>query len=223
MRFIKQRLIFALSLLFLAPWLNAQTRASATPSTSLIQFSGVVLDQDSLTPIPFVSIMVRGTERGTVSMVNGFFSLIIKAGDEIEFSSITHKPRTYKVSDTLKQKYYYAIQVLTKDTFELPAVEIYAWPTKDEFKRAFLALDLNDTDLDRADRNLSREELSYLERTQTTSASENYKYIMQTYYTKIYSAGQQPVNNLANPLKWAEFINAWRSGKFSQSPKKKTN
>lgn len=202
---------------------QAQTKPVATTTVPLIQFSGMVLDQDSLTPIPFVSIVVKGTERGTVSLVNGFFSMIIKPGDELEFSSITHKNRSYKISDTLRQKYYYAIQVLTKDTVDLPMVEIYSWPSKEDFKRAFLALDLNDTDRDRADKNLTREELSYLERTQTASASENYKYVMNAYYTKVYTSGQQPMNNLLNPIKWAEFISAWRSGKLSTTPKKKKN
>lgn len=208
-------------LLFMSGIIHGQNKISST--TSLIQFSGMVLDQDSLSPIPFVSIVIKGTDRGTVSLVNGFFSMIVKAGDELEFSSITHKSRTFKIADTLKEKYYYAIQVLTKDTFDLPMVEIYAWPSKEDFKRAFLALDLNDSDGDRADRNLSREEMTYLERTQTASASENYKYVMQAYYTKVYTSGQQPMNNLLNPIKWAEFINAWRSGKLSANPKKKKN
>jgi hypothetical protein len=187
----------------------------------LIQFSGVVLDQDSLTQIPFVSIIVKGTRRGTVSDYLGFFSVVVSPGDELEFYSITHKNRTYKIADTLKMKYYYAIQVLTKDTIELPPVEIYPWPTKDDFKRAFLALNLNDSDAERADQNLQREALTYLERTQTASPTENYKYMMQNYYTKIYTAGQQPSISLLNPLKWAEFIDAWRKGKFSNSKAKK--
>lgn len=220
---MKKGLKLIVALFFIAGITKAQTKTIATPTAPLIQFSGMVLDQDSLTPIPFVSVVIKGTDRGTVSLVNGFFSLIIKPGDELEFSSITHKNRTYKISDTLRQKYYYAIQVLTKDTVELPMVEIYSWPTRDEFKKAFLALDLNDTDGDRADKNLTREELSYLERTQTASASENYKYVMQAYYTKIYTSGQQPMNNLLNPIKWAEFISAWRSGKLSATPKKKKN
>jgi hypothetical protein len=215
------KLIFVL--LFSTGISLAQTNPAKTPTVPLIQFSGMVLDQDSLTPIPFVSIVIKGTERGTVSLVNGFFSMIVKAGDELEFSSITHKNRTFKIADTLREKYYYAIQVLTKDTVELPVVEIYSWPSKEDFKRAFLALDLNETDMDRADRNLSREDLTYLERTQTASASENYKYVMQAYYTKIYTSGQQPMNNLLNPIKWAEFINAWRNGKLSVNPKKKKN
>lgn len=214
---------FILALMLLTGTAFSQNNPVKKDNGSLIQFSGMVLDQDSLTPIPFVSIVIKGTDRGTVSLVNGFFSLIIKPGDELEFLSITHKTRTYKVADTIRDKYYYAIQVLTKDTVELPMVEIYAWPSKEDFKRAFLALDLNDTDYERADRNLTREELTYLERTQTASASENYKYVMQAYYTKVYTSGQSPQNNLLNPIKWAEFINSWRSGKLSASPKKKKN
>jgi hypothetical protein len=215
----------ALKLVVLALLVNltgkSQTVTPKAETAPLIQFSGVVLDQDSLTPIPFVSIIIKGTRRGAVSDIYGFFSMIIKAGDELEFHSITHKNRTYKVSDTLRQKYYYAIQVLTKDTVELPVVEVYPWPSREDFKRAFLALDLNETDAERADRNLTREELSYLERNSQSSASENYKYVMQAYYTKLYTSGQAPVNNLLNPIKWAEFIDAWRKGKFSSANAKK--
>ncbi|HQQ94965.1 MAG TPA: carboxypeptidase-like regulatory domain-containing protein [Bacteroidia bacterium] len=199
----------------------SQEKAVQTPSHTLLQFSGVVLDQDSLTPIPFVSILIKGTNRGAVSDYYGFFSMVISPGDELEFYSISHKRRSYKVPDTLKQKYYYAIQVLTKDTIQLQTVDVYPWPSKEEFRRAFLALNLNETDADRADKNLMREELSYLERTQGASASENYKYAMQAYYTKVYTAGQSPSFTLLNPVKWAEFIEAWRSGKLSNKPKKK--
>ncbi len=199
---------------------QAQTvTTTKNENEGLIQFSGVVLDQDSLTPIPFVSILVKGTKRGAVSDFYGFFSMVVTAGDELEFYSISHKDRSYKIADTLKQKYYYAIQVLTKDTVQLKMVEVYPWPSKEEFKRAFLALNLNDTDYDRADKNLQREALTYLERNQTASASENYKYVMQAYYTKIYSVGQSPSISLLNPLAWAKFIDSWRKGKYSSKKK----
>ncbi|MBL7903078.1 MAG: carboxypeptidase-like regulatory domain-containing protein [Bacteroidia bacterium] len=207
--------------LLLFSYAKSQTAGSKPSENSYIQFSGVVLDQDSLTPIPFVSILVKGTNRGVVSDFYGFFSMVINPGDELEFYSISHKRRNFKIADTLQNKYYYAIQVLTKDTIQLQTVDVYPWPTKDEFRRAFLALNLSDSDAERADKNLMREELSYLERTQGASASENYKYAMQAYYTKVYTAGQQPSFTLLNPVKWAEFIEAWRSGKLSGKSKTK--
>jgi hypothetical protein len=206
-------------LLLLTVNLSGQTTAEKSKNSNLIQFSGVVLDQDSLTPIPFASIVIKGTNRGTNSDFYGFFSLVVNAGDELEFVSLIHKKRTYKVNDTLHQKYYYAVQVLTKDTVELPAVEVFPWPTKEEFKRAFLALNLKDTDIDRAQKNLEREALTYLERNQTASASENYKYVMLAYYTKAYSMGQSPSISLLNPFAWASFIDNIKKGKYNKKKK----
>jgi hypothetical protein len=200
----------------------AQTKSVVKKDyNSLIQFSGIVVDQDSLTPIPFVAVIIKGTNWGTKSDYNGFFNLVVSPGDEIEFLSLIHKSRSYKIADTLHSKYYYAIQVLTKDTIQLDVVDVFPWPSKEEFKKAFLALNLKDTDIDRADRNLTREEMTYLERNQQASASENYKYVMQSIYTKVYTSGQQPSISLLNPVKWAQFIDSWRKGKYSTAAKKK--
>lgn len=198
--------------------LKAQTltTAAANTNTQLIQFSGVVLDQDSLAAIPFVSILIKGTNRGTVTNYYGFFSLVVNPGDELQFFSVNHKNRVYKVPDTLKQKYYYALQVLTKDTVELKTVDVYPWPSKEEFRKAFLALDLKDTDFDRAEKNLNSETMTYLERTQGPNAAENYRTVLQNYYTKVYTTGQAPSNKLLDPIAWAQFIDAWRKGKYKK-------
>src|SRR3954464_290085 len=89
-----------LALLLLFATMRSQSDPIKT-NTTLIQFSGVVLDQDSLTPIPFVSIIIKGTNRGSLTNFNGFFSLILSPGDELEFHSVSHKDRTYKIADTL--------------------------------------------------------------------------------------------------------------------------
>lgn len=196
-------------------------QSQATPSLPVLQFSGVVLDQDSLSPIPFVAVMVKGTKRGTVSDIYGFFTVVAYPGDVLEFQAMTHKSRSFHISDTIRTQYHSIIQVLTKDTVNLPIVDVRPWPSKEEFKRAFLNLDLSETDAERADKNISREELSYLERNAAANGNENYKYVMQNYYTKVYSAGQSPQNRLLSPLAWAEFINAWKSGKLGKQPAKK--
>lgn len=198
----------------------AQNPSAKSTEPIYVQYSGVVLDQDSLSPIPFVSILIKGTRRGTVSDLYGFFTIVLSPGDEMEFSSVTHKHRSYRVPDTLKQRYHYAIQLLARDTVALAEIEVFPWPTKEEFRKAFLALDTKDTDADRADKNLYRNDLSYLERTQPNSPSESYKYAMQAYYTKVYTAGQSPQNTLLNPIAWAKFIDDWRKGKFKQQKKK---
>ena len=211
--------LYAILVLF---FLSVIIVPAQTNDKLLIQFSGIVIDQDSIpyTPIPFVSIAVNGKPRCN-SDFNGFFSVVVQPGDEIQFVALAYKNRNYKIADSLKQKYYYAVQVMTKDTVQLPSVDIFPWPSKEEFKRAFLALNLTDSDVDRAEKNLHRDAQTYLERNQTASAAENYRYLMLAYYTKAYTAGQQPSISLLNPMAWAQFIDAIKKGKYSK--KKKTN
>jgi hypothetical protein len=218
---MKKQVFFGTLLLCLSLISRSQTQQSKAAYTNLIQFSGVVLDQDSLTPIPYVAVMIKGTNRGTKTDYYGFFNLVVNPGDEIEFLSLVHKTRSYKIADSLKQTYYYAIQVLTKDTVHLDEVTVMPWPSKEDFKRAFLSLDLNDTDYDRADKNLAREEMTVLERNAYASPTENYKYMMQNIYTKVYTTGQSPSISLLNPVAWARFIKEWRDGKYKSSAAKK--
>ncbi len=199
-----------LLLLFFAGFGTLFSQKTNAPKKEIyIQFSGVVLDQDSMLPIPFVSILVNDRGR-TVSDYYGFFTVIASPGDEIKFLAITHKTRSYKIADTTTSRYMSVIQVLTRDTIELAPVEVYPWPSKEEFKRQFLALDLNETDYDRADKNMNQQALTYIERNMTISGSEAYKNVQQNYYTRVYTMGQQPQIQLLNPIAWAQFIDSWR-------------
>lgn len=195
---------------------------SANPNSkeAYVQVSGMVVDGDSLTGVPFVSVLVKGTKRGTVTDFYGFFTVVAEPGDELQFFSLNHKNGVYKLDDTLSLKHYYIIQKLLKDTIQLSAIDVYPWPTKEEFKQAFLNLDLSETDYERASKNLARNELSAMERNLKMDSQANYRYAMQQYLTKVYTAGQYPAINLLNPIAWAQFIDAWRSGKFKNKDKK---
>ena len=59
--------------------------------TNLIQFSGVVVSQDSLQPVPYCSIIDKKTKRGTTSDYFGYFSFVASKGDTINFSCIGYK------------------------------------------------------------------------------------------------------------------------------------
>lgn len=182
----------------------------------LIQFSGVVVESDSLKPLPFTSIIVKGTNHGTVSDYYGFFTLVASAGDEIEFVTVAYKEASYKIPDTLSATSYSIIQVLRRDTVDLPSVSIYPWPTKEEFKRAFLKLDVATSDFDRAAKNLNEQEMIELAKGIQMDAQSNYRYAMQQQYTRLYYAGQYPPNNLLNPVAWAKFIKSWKEGKLKR-------
>jgi len=187
--------------------------SQSSTTEKYLQVSGVVLD-DSLQPLPFVSIMIRGTRSGTISDFYGFFTIVARAGDEVQFFSVNHKNKVYNLADTLTGKHYSIIQILTKDTIQLAQVNVFPWPSKEQFKRAILNLDLSDSDIERAYKNLDNDEVRSSIKGNSMDAAANYKVRMQQQYTRLYQAGQYPSVSLLNPVAWAKFIDAWRNGKL---------
>ena len=93
--------LFIITLIFFSANLFSQNK---TANEKYLQISGVVLD-DSLQPLPFVSIMLKGTRSGTVSDFYGFFTIVARPGDELQFFSINHKSKAYNLADTLTGKH----------------------------------------------------------------------------------------------------------------------
>lgn len=202
----------------LLPAILISVALSAQPQ--LIQFSGLVLTSDSLMGIPYATILIKGTGRGTVTDYQGFFSLVAAKGDVIEFSCVGYRPSSVLIPDTLTDNKYSVIQLLTRDTIYLPETQIYPWPTKEQFKQAFLSLDIPDDDLERAKRNLERERLKELGMSMKMDANENIDYLFRRESYKYYYYGQVPPMNIFNPIAWAKFIEAWKRGEFKRQDKK---
>ncbi|MFM2206113.1 MAG: hypothetical protein RL213_88 [Bacteroidota bacterium] len=180
----------------------------------LVQFSGVVVSGDSLLPIPFASVMIRGTSRGTISDYYGFFSFVAKMRDTIEFAAIGFKRNVFVIPDTLTDHRCSLIQLLKPDTVLLKEVVIFPWPTKEQFKEAFIQLRAPYDDLARAERNLDRRQMQFLASKIPMDGSMNFKWQMQEQTSRLYYSGQLPPNNLLNPVAWAKFIQMWQDGEF---------
>ncbi len=190
------------------------------PKNTIVQFSGVVVTGDSLHPVPFASIIIKGTYRGTVSDYYGFFSFVAKMRDTVEFSAIGFKKAWFVIPDTLTDYRCSLIQILKGDTIQLPEAHVFPWPTKEQFKEAFVALHLPDNDLERAKKNLDPDKLIYLAEHTPMDGSMNFRNQMQMQTSRLYYSGQLPPNNLLDPIKWAKFIQAWQDGAFKSRDKK---
>jgi hypothetical protein len=211
---MKKVLYIGLLLLFGLYELNAQ--AGKRKPGDLLQFSGVVVSGDSLQPVPFTAITIKGTYRGTLSDYYGFFSFVAQEGDTIEFSVLGFQKSTYILPDTLDGSRFSIIQVLNQDTVMLPTTVIYPWPTKEQIYEYFLKAPVPDDDLERARKNLAQETIVDMALTVPMDATMNYRNSMSQYNTRLYNAGQIPMNNLLNPIAWAKFVQAWKKGEFKK-------
>jgi len=187
----------------------------------LIQFSGVVVSLDSINPIPFATILVKNTARGTTSDFYGYFSFVAKNGDTLVFSSIGYKDSEFIVPDTLVGNRYSLIHSMSRDTIDIKVVNIFPWPTPEDFKEAFLALDIPDDDLEIARKNLDPELMAERAKEMPMNGSLNFKWQNQQRANQLYYAGQYRPIRIFDPIAWAKFIQAWKNGDFKRKDKDK--
>lgn len=178
----------------------------------LLQFSGIIVTGDSLKPVPYANIIIKNTHRGTTSDFFGYFSFVAQMGDTVLFSHVGFKRNRFIIPDSLSTNRYSLIQVLITDTVLLSETYIYPWPTKEQFKMAFMNLHIPDDDLERAKKNLALIEMHERFKNTGMDGSQNFKNYMQEQTSRLYYAGQYPPTNLLNPIAWSKFIEAWKNG-----------
>lgn len=185
----------------------------------VIQFSGVVINGDNLDPVSYTSIIIKNTRRGTLSDYYGYFSFVALKNDTIEFSAVGYKKGAFIIPDTITQKRYSLIQLMSVDTVLLEPTIIYPWPTEEDFKKAFVELEIPDDDLEIARKNLAKAEIRDRAENYKMDGSMNYKNYIQNETSKLYYLGQTQPISILNPFAWAQFIKAWKEGKFKKKKK----
>jgi hypothetical protein len=184
---------------------------------SVVEFYGVVMTADSLQAIPSVSIVVKGQGRGTFSNEQGVFSIVVMKGDQIEFSSVGYKPKLVQVPKNLEGNQWSIIQLMVTDTMYLPATIIKPRPTREQFERDFVNTKVPDDEIEIARQNNDAVKRRILARGLPADAREAANIYLQQTSRRYYYQGQNPPQNIFNPLAWADFIQAWKRGDFKNN------
>lgn len=199
-------------------FLGGEAAVGQTESArNIIQLSGLVVTGDSLAPVPFTTIYLKNSRRGTITDFFGFFSIAVNELDTLRFSAVGFKDVQYVVPDTLSQRRYSAIQVMTRDTIYLAETVIYPWPTREQFRHAFIHTPIPDDDYDRAMKNLARADMKERLKHFPNTPGMNYRHVMNQTSNRMYYAGQAPPQRIFDPFAWGKFFQAWREGKFKRS------
>ena len=195
--------------------------AKGQEDTSLVQFSGMVLDGSNkqLYPIPFANILVMGKGRGTYTDFNGFFSIVVEKGDTIAFSALGYKNVDYVIPVDLDDPRYSLVQLMTQDTINLPETVVFPWPSREHFKLEFLAMDVTPELQKIATKNLANEALRRSRDEVSIDGNENADYYLRQQAREYYYIGQQPPMNIFNPIAWKKFFDAWKKGDFKKQKK----
>lgn len=188
----------------------------AQEESNLVQFSGMVLDgsERELLPVPYANILVKDKGRGTYSDYQGFFTIVVEKGDVIVFSSIGYKDVEYTIPGDLEENRYSIVQLMTRDTFNLPETVVFPWPSKEHFKIEFLAMNVESELEKRAAMNLSSESLNRMRDEVKYDGNENADFYLRQQTKNYYYIGQRPPMNIFNPVAWKKFFDSWKRGDF---------
>jgi hypothetical protein len=135
-------------------------------------------------------------------------------GDTVLFQHIGFKLTRFWVPDTLEGDNFLARIILEWDTEVLDPVIVYPWPSKENFKEEFLAMEIQTTELDIAQRNLALDELRARAQAMGYDAAEMQDYLITMQNQQLYNQGRYYggsgasaiLGALSNPFAWTELF-----------------
>lgn len=185
----------------------------------LIQLSGVVRNE-YFQPVQFAHIVIHNKNRGTISDLRGMFSFVVEPMDTVLFTAVGYKRVALVIPDTLS-RYHLPVDIyMETDTIWIEEVIILPWKTYEEFREAFLALELPDNDLNRAYRNIALIKKQMYYPSDKPDPEMNYQFLLKEQYNQLYTKGQLPYYSIFNPLRWVEFFKYIEEGRFKNKNKK---
>ena len=205
-----------LILLFLISIGKFAALAQQQPEEDLIQFSGQLLTEENgqLVPIPYANVYLKNKKRGTYTDLKGFFSFVAAKGEAVVFSSVSYKTIEKRIPDTLSQKQYSVIQLMSKDNTLLPEMIVFPWPSREHFKIEFLAMNVHDEMQKRAAENLASKDLKRLRKELAYDGKESGQFYLREQAKQAYYNGQFRPMNIFSPLAWQKFFKDFKDGKF---------
>ena len=190
-----------------------------TTEKKLVQFSGVIINTDSSTVVPYVNITNK-TDRNQVFSANykGYFSFVAHEGDTLLFSAIGYKREGIIIPRDLPESKFTIMVKMKQEIINLPTVRVFPWASMDDFKREFLTMKFADDDLAIAAKNVSRESLAALASNLPRDGQEMQNLNFQNNHTRLVNRNmnQRMSNPLLSPFAWGALIQQIMQGDKSR-------
>jgi hypothetical protein len=111
---------------------------------------------------------------------------------------------------------------LSIDAKMLKEVKVYPFRTEEEFKTAFLEMELpNAKEREIIEKNYSSENIKRMAANQAMGSVGNYRYAMDQQLMHLQSQKQITQNPLTNPFAWGNFIKSVKNGSLTDKAWKK--
>ena len=185
----------------------------------LVQFSGVIMNRDSNTVVPYVTITnVTGRDQYFSANYKGYFSFVANEGDTLLFTAVGYRKEGVVIPVGLSDDRYTILMKMKQEVINLPGVRVYPWASVDEFKKEFMTMKFADDDLEIAKKNVSRESLASMIASLPRDGAEMQSFNFQNNHSRLTNRNfnQRLANPLLNPFAWGALIQQIMQGDKSR-------
>ncbi len=213
---MKNRLLLFLFLVFL----GFQT-VLAQGEKKYVTFSGFVIDGTNDEPLVGAYVVNHRAGRGVFTNARGYFILDVFPGDSLLFSYLGFKKQFHIIPRTVGLSYA-AVVELSLDAKMLKEVRVYPFRTEDEFRTAFLEMDLPQArERELIEKNYGGDIIRSMAANQGMSSGGNYRYAMDQQLMHMQAQKQMTQNPLLSVGSWMNFVKSVKSGAFTDKAWKK--
>jgi len=185
-----------------------------------IIFTGVVVDGTSAERLPNTTIMIPRAGKGTIASDIGYFAIPVFPGDSVIFSYTGYKTQYHIIPKKLNDESYSAVVAMRESINMLDPVVIYPYSTEEEFKKAFLDLQLPDqADQEAIAKSMDPDYINRMSAFVGNNAQTNFRHTMNQYMfgrESMANRGFASTMPFLNPFAWANFIKSVKKGELKQ-------
>jgi hypothetical protein len=190
-----------------------------------IIFNGVVVAGKTSERLPGAAIYIPKAGRATLALSDGTFTIAVFPGDSIVYSYLGYKKQFHIIPRNYNTDTYSAIIAMQENATLLTEVKIYPYSTEEEFKKAFLALQLPDqADREALARSTDPDYINRMAASMPNNAQTNFRNTMDQQIFGRESAGGKNFATtfpFLNPFAWSRFIKSVKNGDLKQKEYRK--
>jgi hypothetical protein len=207
-----KRLFFYLVCLFLMMFLLPGFGQDA----KLKRVAGVVVDQQTMEPVPYAAVMIKNDLRGTIADEAGFFAILAYEHDTLVFSHTDPQPDYFIIPVEVDNLDQTSMKIIDGDTIYLPDLYLESYrerflPNGNGWEDGFKVKDdffIKSSGM----RSSLRGWLHEQQQREFLYYNDQFRYSFQENLN-----GFMPPNNLINPASWIEFIRDLNEGKYNHA------
>lgn len=211
---------------FLSIWLTcalgfaaqAQVAEPTAADQGIVEVSGIVIVKSQTNrkdPVPFATVSIKGSNRGTYANFQGMFSIVMKKGETLLFSAVGYEQQQVTIPTETDGNRKTLVVELAQTEIQIDEIVVFPWPDRDNLRAEFLAM--NPTDAmqweDLAQRNLSEQRMLAVAESLNMDGSENGDYYLKMQAKDFSAIGQVPAMPVFDPLAWAKLFKSWKEKK----------